>query len=184
MVSKVNRRRFLKSAAVGITAGAAAKAAGSALAAENPPVSAPLPVPDAQTKSAVTGTDPQPVCCGSAAKVIFTCSGSADVGKISDMAARKLTEEGVGKMSCLAGVGGRVSGILASTQAAASILAIDGCPLDCVRKTLEEAGFTRFEHLRLSDIGLEKGKSPTTEERIAQVVEHGTKRLAESGKLP
>ena len=59
-------------------------------------------------------------------------------------AARKLSAEGAGKMFCLAGVGGRVSGIVASTEAAAAILAIDGCPLDCTRKTLEEAGFTNF----------------------------------------
>ena len=89
MASKVNRRRFLKSAATGIAAGAAATAAGSALAAENPPL-APIPVPDAQTKPAATGTGPQPVCCGAAAQVIFACSGSADVGKIADLAARKL----------------------------------------------------------------------------------------------
>ena len=42
--------------------------------------------------------------------MIFACSGSADVGKIADLAARKLMEDGVGKMSCLAGVGGRVKG--------------------------------------------------------------------------
>ena len=108
MASKVNRRRFLKSAATGIVAGAAAQAAGSVLAAENPPTSGLIPLPDAQTKPAVAGTAPQPICGGAAAQVIFACSGSADVGKIADLAARKLTEQGAGKMSCLAGVGGRV----------------------------------------------------------------------------
>jgi uncharacterized metal-binding protein len=68
--------------------------------------------------------------------VIFACSGSADVGKIADLAARKLSEAGVGKMSCLAGVGGRVKGIMETTQAAQTILAIDGCPLHCARNTL------------------------------------------------
>ena len=111
MSSKVNRRRFLRTAATGIAAGAAVQAAGSALAAENPPSPSPIPVPDAQTKPAATGTGPQPVCCGAAAQVIFACSGAADVGKIADLAARKLTEQGAGKMSCLAGVGGRVKGI-------------------------------------------------------------------------
>lgn len=116
-------------------------------------------------------------CCGAAPKLIFACSGAADVGQISDLAARKLTAEGVGKMFCLAGIGGRGSGIMETTRAAAAILAIDGCPLDCARKTLEEAGFTRFEHLRLSDIGLEKGKSPATEEHVAKVVGQGKVRL-------
>jgi uncharacterized metal-binding protein len=128
-------------------------------------------------------TNPQPGCaCCAAPKLIFACSGAADVGHISDLAARKLTAEGAGKMFCLAGVGGRVSGIMASTEAAQSILAIDGCPLDCTRKTLEEAGFKQFEHLRLADMGLEKGKTPVTEEVVAKVVNRAKVRLAASGQ--
>ncbi len=178
MASKVDRRRFLKSAATGVAAGAVAQAAGSALAAENPP----LPVPDAQTKPATAGAGPQPVCCGAAAKIIFPCSGSADVGKIADLAARKLMDEGVGKMSCLAGVGGRVKVIMETTQAAQTILAIDGCPLHCARNTLEQAGFKKFEHLCLGDLGMEKGRSPATEERIAQAVSHSRSQLADAEK--
>jgi uncharacterized metal-binding protein len=177
MASKVNRRRFLRTAATGIAAGAAVQAAGSALAAENPPASAPIPVPDAQTKPLATGGGPQPVCCGAAAQVIFACSGSADVGKIADLAARKLMDEGVGKMSCLAGVGGRVKVIIDTTQAAQTILAIDGCPLQCARNTLEQAGFKKFEHLCLSDLGMVKAKTPVTEEAVAKVASQGKARL-------
>lgn len=123
-------------------------------------------------------TTPKCSCsCSTAPKLIFACSGAADVGHVSDLAARKLTAEGVGKMFCLAGIGGRVSGIVASTQAAHSILALDGCPLDCARKTLEEAGFTSFEHLRLSDMGLEKGKTPATDETVAKVVARAKARM-------
>ena len=93
--------------------------------------------------------------CSAAPKLIFACSGAADVGRISDLAARKLTAEGAGKMFCLAGIGGHVTGIVATTRAAAAILAIDGCPLDCARKTLEASEFRQFEHLRLSDLGME-----------------------------
>ena len=178
MVPNVNRRQFLNSAAAAIAAGAAAKAAGAAPAAEN----APIPVPDAQTKPAAAGTGPQPVCCGAAAQVIFACSGSADVGKIADLAARKLMEQGAGKMSCLAGVGGRVKGLMETTRAAKTILAIDGCPLHCARNTLEQAGFKKFEHLCLSDLSMEKGKSPVTDDRINKVVQNGKDRLAKLGK--
>lgn len=123
--------------------------------------------------------NPTPSCsCNAAPKLIFACSGAADVGHVADLAARKLTAEGVGKMFCLAGIGGRVSGILASTQAAPSLLAIDGCPLDCARKTLEQAGFSAFVHLRLSDLGLEKGKTPATDEAVATVVSRAKACLA------
>ena len=121
----------------------------------------------------------QPACaCSAAPRLIFACSGAADVGQVSDLAARKLTAEGAGKMFCLAGIGGRVSGILATTQSAKSILAIDGCQLDCARKTLEAAGFPQFEHIRLTDIGMEKGKTPASDEAVAKVVNRAKARLA------
>jgi len=116
--------------------------------------------------------------CGSAPKLIFPCSGAADVGAVADHAGRKLTKDGVGKMFCLAGIGGRVSGIMATTESAAMILAIDGCPQNCAKKTLEQAGFKKYEHLQLSDLGMEKGKTPPTPEAIAKVVNAGAAKLA------
>lgn len=107
--------------------------------------------------------------CSAAPKLIFACSGAADVGAIADQAARKLTRDGAGKMFCLAGIGGRVGGIMKSTEAAAKVLAIDGCPLNCAKLCLEQAGFTDFEHLQLADLQLEKGSSPVTDENIAKV---------------
>ena len=95
------------------------------------------------------------------------------MGKIADLSARKLTEDGVGKMSCLAGIGGRVKPLMEIAQAAQAILAIDGCPLHCGRNTLEQAGFTKFEHLCLADIGMAKGKTPVTDEAVAKVAEQG-----------
>ncbi len=116
--------------------------------------------------------------CSGGTKFVFSCSGGADVGGVADMAARRLTSAGVGKMFCLAGIGGRVPGIMLSTQAADRILAIDGCALDCAKLCLEQAGFSNFEHLRLSDIGLHKGKTGITEDAIAKVVAEGSKKLA------
>jgi uncharacterized metal-binding protein len=107
--------------------------------------------------------------CAGGERLIFACSGAADVGAISDQAARRLTKDGKGKMFCLTGIGGRVPGILDKTKAALRLLAIDGCPLDCAKKTLEQAGFAQFEHVRVTDLGLEKGKSPVTEESISRV---------------
>ena len=119
------------------------------------------------------------VCaCGVAPKLIFACSGAADVGAVADQASRKLTRDGTGKMFCLAGVGGRVSGILATTAAASKVLAIDGCPLNCVKLTLEQAGFEGFEHLQLADLGMEKGKTPVTPDMVDKAVAAGAAKLA------
>jgi uncharacterized metal-binding protein len=91
------------------------------------------------------------------------------VGEIADRAARKLSREGLGKMFCMAGLGGRIGGILKTTESARAILAIDGCPLNCVKANLEQAGFKTYKHLRLADLGLEKAKSPATEENVNKV---------------
>ncbi|MFC1671763.1 putative zinc-binding protein [Planctomycetota bacterium] len=112
-------------------------------------------------------------CCSGASTLIFACSGAADVGAIADQAARKLTKEGCGKMFCLAGVGGRVSGIMKTTESAEKILAIDGCPLDCAANCLRQAGFTDFEHVQLAELGLEKGKSEIADANIGKVVAKG-----------
>jgi len=172
MASKVSRRRFLANAATGTAVGVAATVAASADGSETPP----LPLPDAETKGSVDGTAPAE-CCTPASTVIFACSGAADVGKLADLSARKLSEDGVGKMSCLAGVGGRVKPLMEITKAANVILVVDGCPLHCGRNTLEHAGFKEFEHLCLADIGLVKGKTPVTDEAVAKVAGQGKAKL-------
>ncbi len=109
--------------------------------------------------------------CGKAPDLVFACSGGSDVGEIADRSARRLAAGGSGKMYCLAGVGGHVPGILKTTEAAGSVLVIDGCPVDCGKKILEHAGISGFRHVRVTDFGIEKGKSPATDERITMVVE-------------
>mgnify|MGYP003602955666 CR=1 FL=1 len=120
----------------------------------------------------------KPTCaCGGAPKLIFPCSGSADVGALADLAARQLTRDGSGKMSCLAGIGGRVSGLVVSAECASKILVIDGCSLNCAKKTLELAGLARFEHVCLADVGFQKGESPATPENVVKVVQLAAPKL-------
>jgi uncharacterized metal-binding protein len=113
--------------------------------------------------------------CGQ--KLIFACSGAADVGHLADLAARKLTLNGDGQMFCLAGIGGRVEAILAATRAARRILVIDGCERECAQKTMALAGFSNFEHLQLADLGFQKGRCPVTAERVEIVVQRATELL-------
>jgi len=115
--------------------------------------------------------------CSGGPQLIFACSGAADVGYITDLAARKMDKEGIGKMFCMAGIGGRVGPILKTTEAASDILAIDGCSLNCVKKSLENAGFCDFKHMQLAELGLEKGKSPPTDENVATVAQRAAEIL-------
>jgi uncharacterized metal-binding protein len=66
-----------------------------------------------------------------------------------------------------------VEPILETTRAASVILAIDGCPLDCTRRSLAEAGFNEYLHLRITDLGMKKGETQITDENVARVAEQG-----------
>lgn len=150
MKKKVNRRQFISAA--GAWSAAAAGAAEPA-SKEVRPAGA-------------------PVCaCVAAPKLIFPCSGAADVGAIADRAARKLTHDLDGKMFCLAGIAARIPGMLETTKCASKIVVIDGCPQDCARKTLEAAGFAQISHVKLYELGMERGKTPETPEAIAKVAD-------------
>ena len=112
----------------------------------------------------------EPKCgCGGSTKLVFPCSGGSDVGELTDRAARQLSKTGEAKMSCLAGVGGGISGFIASAQGADVTLVLDGCPQDCGKKTMEKNGVTGFKHLRLTDLGFQKGKAPVNEQNMETV---------------
>lgn len=110
---------------------------------------------------------------GSKRIVIYACSGCSDAGELADRTARELSQRQLGEMSCLAGVGGRVKPLMRTAAAATHIVAVDGCPLNCARHTLEQAGFKVGHHLELHKLGLRKGSCPPTEEHLAQAVQAG-----------
>jgi uncharacterized metal-binding protein len=105
--------------------------------------------------------------------LMFACSGGADVGHLSDQAARLMMKESCYKRSCLAGIGGDVEGILKTTEDADKILAIDGCPVDCAKKTLERAGISEFDQIQITALGFEKGKTTSDEASIRRIADHG-----------
>ena len=110
---------------------------------------------------------------GNDVPLIFACSGGADVGHLSDAAARKMMKDGNGKMFCLAGLGGKVEGILKTTRDSDRILVIDGCPVDCAKKTFDQAGITSFTQFQVTALGFEKGKTTINEAAIRTVADHG-----------
>ena len=88
--------------------------------------------------------------------IIFSCAGSSNVGQIANQAAIKLAQGGTGRYFCLAGIGGHVSGMIESTKAGKMLIAIDGCPVACAKKTLEHADFQIDEYVQITDLGIEK----------------------------
>lgn len=103
-------------------------------------------------------------------KLVFACSGAADTGAITDQAARRLSAEKTASMCCSAAVAAGIPEILEKTQNAETILALDGCSKDCVKTILGKAGFTNIKHIQLETLGMKKGESPLTDERIGKVL--------------
>jgi uncharacterized metal-binding protein len=105
--------------------------------------------------------------------IIYACSGCSDAGELADRTARTLSQQKRGEMSCLAGIGGRVKPLMMKAENAHHIMAIDGCPLNCARHTLEQAGFQTVHHLELHRLGLRKGSCPPSEDSLAVAVQAG-----------
>ena len=103
--------------------------------------------------------------CQEAGVLIFPCSGGSDVGELSDRVVRKMAKCGQAKIFCLAGIGAHVPGMIESAKSAKRIVAIDGCSVECAKKTLEHAGFNPVS-FNLKDLGFEKGKTQVNEENI------------------
>jgi uncharacterized metal-binding protein len=109
-------------------------------------------------------------CNSSEICTVFACSGAADLGLASDLLAREMNKHKVRNMKCLAFVSAGISEMIDSVRNT-NILVIDGCDLDCGKQTFEKNGLNNFHHLRISDLGYEKGKTPATPELITKLYE-------------
>lgn len=108
-------------------------------------------------------------CSGDVVKLIYSCSGAADVGELADKVARKLRDSGLARMTCLAGVGANLSGFIQSAKSANENIAIDGCPTRCTQKALERIGVAAVSYVLSEKFGLEKGKTPATDELVEEL---------------
>jgi uncharacterized metal-binding protein len=94
-------------------------------------------------------------CCGGDV-LLLTCSGAANVGQIANEAGKALTEQGQAKMYCAVGVGACLDSFIETTRNAAACVAIDGCPMGCVKQVLENAGLEADVYVLVTDLGIEK----------------------------
>lgn len=104
--------------------------------------------------------------------IIYSCSGCSNVAQLANSVAVKLDRSGLAKMSCIAGVGGDVKPLVKVAEKAQKILALDGCPLQCVAECLKRHQIEPTVHLVLTEHGLVKNPSedvtPETVEEFYQ----------------
>lgn len=95
-------------------------------------------------------------CSGGKTKVVLACSGASNVGQMTNELAKRLHTDGAAKFFCLAGVGGHVSGMVASVAGADKVLVLDGCPVGCAKRAMEAAGTTGYSYTVVTELGVEK----------------------------
>lgn len=115
-------------------------------------------------------------CCATNGNImILSCSGGSNVGQLANQAAVELTREGFGKMYCLAGVGGLLSGFVQSAKDASQMVAIDGCSIGCAKAILEKADVTIKSYVALTDMGIEKNKDLDLKQKEIQRVKEAVR---------
>ena len=88
--------------------------------------------------------------------LVYSCSGCSNVAQLANTLAVRLDRAGLGEMSCIAGVGGRVASLVSKANSKRPILAIDGCQLQCAKACLAQHGVTANVHVVLSQFGVKK----------------------------
>ena len=104
---------------------------------------------------------PKQCLCECAEVIVIPCGGGSNCGQATSEAAVQLTDEGVGEVFCLAGLAAHLPEMLEVARQATRICVIDGCGLQCARRTVEHAGLAVTDHLDLSAENLAKSRDFT-----------------------
>lgn len=88
--------------------------------------------------------------------IVYSCSGCSSAAQLANKLAIRLDRSMLAEMSCIAGVGGNVKPLVKVAQSGRKILALDGCPLHCAKKSLESISVSPTIHIDLSKSGIKK----------------------------
>ena len=113
--------------------------------------------------------------------MILACSGGSNVGQLTNQAAVELTQEGFGKMFCLAGIGGQLSGFVQSAKDVPQMVAIDGCSVGCAKAILDQAKVPLKSYIVITELGIEKNKDFNLQEEDIRNVKNAVKAVRMDG---
>lgn len=117
---------------------------------------------------------------GGKKRVIFPCAGASNTGQMTNHAGVRLAMEGYGILACTAGIPIRAPSTMEKVERGEELVAIDGCPVACARKVLEQQGLQVGQHVIVTSLGIKKtGELVPREEEIEQVVEAVWKGVSE-----
>ncbi|MHB8163322.1 MAG: putative zinc-binding protein [Methanoregula sp.] len=116
--------------------------------------------------------------CGAEGKtrIIYACSGiGSNVGQLANAAACRLAREGYGGGSCLAGVGGGIEKLVSVGKSADERIVIDGCPVACAKKIMDDKGLSIDRYVMITDLGITKIPGPAYDGGDVQTVVNAVK---------
>nr|WP_225444741.1 putative zinc-binding protein [Pseudomarimonas arenosa] len=90
--------------------------------------------------------------------MVYACSGCSSAAQMANQIALWMDREGEAEMSCIAGVGGGVPGLVRTATSGRPIIALDGCIMHCVAACLARAGVKADVHFTLKEFGVSKLK--------------------------
>jgi uncharacterized metal-binding protein len=102
--------------------------------------------------------------------LVYSCSGCSNVAQLANSLALRLDRASLAEMSCIAGVGGHVPALVNKAKSGRLIVALDGCPLHCVKGCLAQHGLKPDVHLTLSEFGVRKRYGEECNESVADAV--------------
>ncbi len=90
--------------------------------------------------------------------LVYACSGCSNVAQLTNDLAVVLDRQGIAEMSCISGIGGSVKSLVKIAQSGRPVLALDGCPLNCVRHTLATIDVVPTWHIEVTTFGYKKAR--------------------------
>ena len=90
--------------------------------------------------------------------LVYACSGCSNVAQLTNDLAVVLDREGIAEMSCIAGIGGKIKSLVKVAQSGRPVPALDGCSLNCVRRTLASVNVIPTWHIEVTSFGYKKAR--------------------------
>jgi uncharacterized metal-binding protein len=120
-------------------------------------------------------------CVPKTPTLILACAGGSNVGQLSNQAAVELTQEGFGKLSCLAGIGAHLEGFIQAARNIPQLVVVDGCDMACAHGVLEQAEIPVKQYLVVTDLGIAKNKEMNLVREEVDRVKQAVRSLCDPG---
>lgn len=109
---------------------------------------------------------------------VYACAGASNVGKISMDLAIALHQAKRYQMSCASGIGAEICGFTDGAKEEGKMnLLIDGCPVGCLRTMFENKSIKNYDHIVLTEMGIQKDGSFTYDQSVIPELMHKLKEI-------